>query len=75
MQPNYFEIAKSLQLAHGQATLDRLKKAEESSGAAMTKCVHCGEYFPSGGDENGIFCMCSELCAEAYEAEELAWED
>lgn len=74
MQPNYFEIAKGLMIAQGQQMLDRLKQAE-SAAVPLTKCANCGEYFPSGGDENGIFCMCSEWCAEAYEAEELAWED
>lgn len=72
---DYFEFAKGLMMAQGQQMLDRLKEAEESAGENLTQCEHCKEYFPSGGDENGPFCMCSDDCAEMYEAEELAWED
>lgn len=73
MQPNYFEIAKSLMVAQGQQMLDRLKQAENDA-VPLTKCEHCGEYFHSCGNEDGPFIMCSDDCASFYEAEEMANE-
>lgn len=70
---DYFEFAKELMIAQGQAAIEKIKANPPI--IKMTQCIHCGFFFPAGCNANGPICMCSDDCAEMYEAEELAWED
>lgn len=40
MQPNYFEIAKSLMVEQSQQMLDRLKHAEETAESSLIQCAN-----------------------------------
>lgn len=80
MQPNYFEIAKSLMVEQSQQMLDRLKHAEETAESSLIQCANCKEYFLDDGlNGTGIEfdgqMFCSEDCAMEHEAESVEVDD
>lgn len=80
MQPNYFELAKSLMVEQGQQMLDRLKQAEATAEATaestLIQCANCKDHLPADGilEFDGLS-FCSEDCAIEHEASDVEFDN